>query len=147
MHCILFDGVLVRCGFQTTLFQRFSAAPCTLEAITNSRFAGLDTTIAASIQGEIYQALGEIDKLSWVGVGFPMGSVATLVLFGQCYGTFQMKWLYFCTIALFEIGSAICGTAPNMEAMIVGRVLTGVGGGGMYIGCAMPLLRLMSERN
>ncbi|KAJ5666568.1 major facilitator superfamily domain-containing protein, partial [Penicillium macrosclerotiorum] len=95
---------------------------------------GLDTTIAASIQGEIYQALGEIDKLSWVGVGFPMGSVATLVFFGQCYGTFQMKWLYFCTIALFEIGSAICGAAPNMEAMIVGRVLTGVGGGGMYIG-------------
>ncbi|KAL2830999.1 MFS general substrate transporter [Aspergillus pseudoustus] len=84
---------------------------------------GLDTTIAASIQGEIYHALGEIDKLSWVGVGFPMGSVATL-----------MKWLYFCTIALFEAGSAICGAAPNMEAMIVGRVLTGVGGGGMYIG-------------
>jgi MFS family permease len=76
-----------------------------------------------------------------------MGSVATLVLYGQCYGTFQMKWLYFGTIALFEVGSAICGAAPNINAMIVGRVLTGVGGGGMYIGCATLLLHFMSEGN
>jgi MFS family permease len=76
-----------------------------------------------------------------------MGSVATLVLFGQCYGTFQMKWLYFGTIALFEVGSAICGAAPSMEVMIVGRVLTGIGGGGMYIGYASLLLHIMSGNN
>lgn len=147
MYRVLSDGVLVRCGFQTTIFSLASTALWALQPITNSIIEGLDTTIAASIQGEIYQTLGEIEKLSWVGVGFPMGSVATLVLFGQCYGTFQMKWLYFWTIALFEVGSAICGAAPNMETMIVGRVLTGIGGGGMYIGCALLLLCIMSGRN
>ena len=35
---------------------------------------------------------------------------------------------------LFEVGSAICGAAPTMDALIVGRVLAGIGGAGMYLG-------------
>ena len=38
------------------------------------------------------------------------------------------------SIVVFEIGSAICGAAPNMNAMIVGRVIAGMGGAGMYMG-------------
>jgi MFS family permease len=30
--------------------------------------------------------------------------------------------------------SALCGAAPNMNAEIVGRVLAGAGGNGMYLG-------------
>jgi len=40
---------------------------------------------------------------------------------------------------LFEIGSAICGAAPTMDALIVGRAICGVGGSGMYVG-VMTLL-------
>ena len=36
--------------------------------------------------------------------------------------------------------SALCGAAPNMNAEIVGRVLAGAGGNGMYYG----LLQLLS---
>ncbi|KIM94455.1 hypothetical protein OIDMADRAFT_45814 [Oidiodendron maius Zn] len=96
---------------------------------------GLDTTIAADVQGSILESLGEIEKLSWVGSGFPMGSVATILLLGYCYGLFQIKWVYLGSIVLFEIGSAICGAAPTMDALIVGRVLAGIGGAGMYLGC------------
>ena len=35
---------------------------------------------------------------------------------------------------LFEAGSALCGGAPNMDALIVGRVLAGIGGSGIYLG-------------
>lgn len=38
------------------------------------------------------------------------------------------------SIVLFEAGSALCGAAPTMNAIIVGRVLAGVGGAGMYLG-------------
>ena len=94
----------------------------------------LDTTIAADVQGSILESLGEIEKLSWVGSGFPMGSVATILLLGYCYGLFQIKWVYLGSIVLFEVGSAICGAAPTMDALIVGRVLAGIGGAGMYLG-------------
>ncbi|KAM0510760.1 hypothetical protein ACHAPE_010558 [Trichoderma viride] len=96
---------------------------------------GLDTSIAADVQGPILETLGEIEKLSWVGIGFPMGSVATILLLGSLYGAFDIKWLYLASIVLFEVGSTVCGAAPSMNAMIIGRVVAGVGGAGMYLGC------------
>ena len=63
-----------------------------------------------------------------------MGSVATILTFGSFYGVFDIKWLYLGSIILFEVGSAICGAAPTMDALIVGRVIAGVGGAGMYLG-------------
>jgi MFS family permease len=77
------------------------------------------------------QSLGEIEKLAWVGIGFPMGSVAVILLFGWLYQLFEIKYLFIGSILLFEIGSAICGAAPNMNAMIIGRVIAGMGGSGM----------------
>lgn len=35
---------------------------------------------------------------------------------------------------MFSAGSALCGAAPNMNALIVGRVWAGAGGAGMYLG-------------
>ena len=54
---------------------------------------------------------------------------------GKAYGTFNIKTLYLASVAIFEIGSALCGAAQNMDMMIVGRVITGLGGNGMYTGC------------
>ena len=60
-----------------------------------------------------------------------MGSVAVILLFGWLYQLFEIKYLFIASILLFEIGSAICGAAPNMNAMIIGRVVAGMGGSGM----------------
>lgn len=95
---------------------------------------GLDTTIAASVQGPILESLGEIDKLAWVGIGFPMGAVAVILLIGRFYGLFEIKYLMIGAVITFEAGSALCGAAPSMNAMIVGRVIAGMGGAGMYLG-------------
>ncbi|KAJ5126196.1 hypothetical protein N7526_008373 [Penicillium atrosanguineum] len=45
-----------------------------------------------------------------------------------------MKWLYVAGILLFQGGSALCGGAPNMGALIFGRVIAGAGGTGIYLG-------------
>lgn len=37
-------------------------------------------------------------------------------------------------VVIFEVGSALCGGAPNMNALIVGRVLAGLGATGIYTG-------------
>lgn len=84
---------------------------------------GLDTTIAADVQGPILESLGEIEKLAWVGIGFPMGSVAVILLIGNIYGLFNIKYTFIISQILFEAGSALCGGAPTMNAMIIGRKL------------------------
>jgi MFS family permease len=95
---------------------------------------GLDTTITADVQAAVLSSLGQLPKLGWLGIGFPMGSAATILPIGVSYGLFNIKWLYIASIILFELGSALCGAAPTMTALIVGRVIAGIGGAGMYLG-------------
>jgi len=99
---------------------------------------GLDTTIAADVQASVYETLGDIQNLPWVGLGFPMASVASILLLVRAYGLFNIKVLMLSSIAVFEIGSALCGAAPTSNALIVGRVIAGMGGAGMYLGCVIP---------
>ncbi|KAM6479567.1 major facilitator superfamily domain-containing protein [Trichoderma sp. SZMC 28011] len=95
---------------------------------------GLDTTIAADVQAQVYEALGHIEKLPWIGLGFPMASVATILPFGRAYALFNIKVLLLSSIVVFEAGSALCGAAPTSDALIIGRAIAGVGGAGMYLG-------------
>ncbi|KAI0468801.1 major facilitator superfamily transporter [Xylaria cf. heliscus] len=93
----------------------------------------LDNTIVAAIQPSILEAFGQVELLPWIGVAFALGSTAILP-WGKAYGVFDIKWLLLANILLFEVGSAICGAAPNITALIIGRVIAGVGGCGMYSG-------------
>lgn len=95
---------------------------------------GLDTTIAADVQPAIVKSLGNVQKLSWIGSGFPLGSIAVILPLGYAYGLFEIKKLYLLSILMFEAGSALCGGAPTMDALIVGRIWAGAGGAGMYLG-------------
>lgn len=63
-----------------------------------------------------------------------IGGLAGALPYGNLYALFDAKWLYIVCIVLFLTGSALRGAAPNMAAMIVGRVIAGVGGNGMYVG-------------
>lgn len=96
---------------------------------------GLDTTIAADVQGSVVEAFGHVEQLAWIGAGFPLGSVSVILLSGVVYTTFNMKWAFVASLVVFEIGSAICGAAPSMSALIVGRVIAGAGGSGVFMGC------------
>ncbi|OQU94038.1 hypothetical protein CLAIMM_00458 [Cladophialophora immunda] len=110
---------------------------------------GLDTTIAADVQPNIVKSLGHIEDLAWVGAGFPLGGVAVILPLGYAYGLFEIKTLYLSSIILFEVGSAVCGAAPSMNALIVGRVIAGAGGAGMYLGVLNYLgtFTTLEERN
>ncbi|KAL4974562.1 major facilitator superfamily domain-containing protein [Aspergillus desertorum] len=111
-------------------------------------FYALDNTVVADIQPVIIESLGELDKLTWLSVAFLLGATATNLIWGKIYGHFNAKWTYLFNVAVFEIGSAICGAAPSMNVMIVGRALCGVAGAGLYVG-VMTLLAMtttLSER-
>lgn len=95
---------------------------------------GLDTTIAADVQGAVIETFGQVSQLAWVGAAFPLGSVAVILPYGALFTNFNMKWLYIAGIVLFQAGSALCGAAPTMNALIVGRVIAGMGGTGIYLG-------------
>ncbi|KAI3549245.1 major facilitator superfamily transporter [Colletotrichum abscissum] len=69
-----------------------------------------------------------------------------VLLWGKVYGVFNIKWVYIFNIYLFEAGSALCGAAPNSEALIIDRVIAGVGGSGMYSGTLTYVSVLSNEQ-
>ncbi|CRL28217.1 Sucrose/H+ symporter, plant [Penicillium camemberti] len=121
----------------------------TLASILASTFLyALDATVVADLQSVIVQDLGGITKLSWLSVAFLLSATATNLVWGRVYGHFNAKWFYIFHVTIFEIGSAICGAAPSMNVMILGRAIAGVGGSGLYVGC-MTLIAMtttISER-
>lgn len=95
---------------------------------------GLDATIVANVQVPIVERFGDIESLTWIGAAFPLGSVVVIMPLGVMYGLFDSKWMYISSFIFFEAGSALCGGAPNMNALIIGRVIAGMGGSGLYLG-------------
>lgn len=75
------------------------------------------------------------DYLDYVSDTYPDDyTIANEFDSGKAYGTFNVKWTHVISVIIFIVGSAVCGAAPNMNALIVGRVIAGVGGAGMYLG-------------
>ncbi|KPM45413.1 hypothetical protein AK830_g1233 [Neonectria ditissima] len=104
-------------------------------AIFSANFLyGLDTTIAADIQAAVSESFDNVSQLGWLGVGFGLGATVAILPLGKAYGIFDTKWLYIVSLVMFSAASALCGAAPSMNAMIVGRVWAGAGGAGMYLG-------------
>ncbi|TRX96508.1 hypothetical protein FHL15_002780 [Xylaria flabelliformis] len=109
-------------------------------SILSSAFLfALDNTIVADIQPAVVRDFQSVDKLTWLPVAFLLGASSTNLLWGQYYAYFDAKPLYIICVLIFEVGSAVCGAAPNMNALIVGRTICGLGGAGMYTGVLVLL--------
>lgn len=104
-------------------------------AIFSANFLyGLDSTIAADLQAAVSEEFDNVSQLGWLGVGFGLGSTVFILPLGKAFGIFDTKWLYIACLVMFAAGSALCGAAPSMSALIVGRIWAGAGGAGMYLG-------------
>ncbi|TGO15511.1 hypothetical protein BTUL_0039g00270 [Botrytis tulipae] len=97
-------------------------------------FYGLDTIVTADIQASVAETYSDFSKLGWLGIGFTLGSVAFILPLGKAYAVFDRKWLFIACLTMFAAGSALCGGAPSMNAIIIGHIWAGAGGANMYLG-------------
>jgi MFS family permease len=74
------------------------------------------------------------DDIGWYGSSYLISCAAFQLLFGKLYTLFPIKSVFLSSIALFEVGSAVSGAAPNSSAFIGGRALSGVGAAGIFAG-------------
>jgi MFS family permease len=56
-----------------------------------------------------------------------------MLAFGQLLSVASTKWVYMLLICIFEIGSLLCGVAPSMNILILGRAIAGVGAAGIFV--------------
>jgi MFS family permease len=67
-----------------------------------------------------------------------MGSVATILLWGNLYGLLNIKWLYTLGYGLFAIGNLACAASNTMNGEIIGRVIGGIGGASVSRSASCP---------
>ncbi|KAJ7136303.1 major facilitator superfamily transporter [Mycena crocata] len=94
----------------------------------------IDNTILATAIPKITDQFQSLDDVGWYGSSYLLTTAATQLLFGKFYTFLPVKWVYIAAIAVFEIGSAICGAAPNSNALIIGRAIAGLGSSGIFSG-------------
>lgn len=117
---------------------------CVVTSLLSSIFLfALDNTIVADVQPSIIATLGHIEKLPWVSVAYALGGIAVNLFVSKLFWQFNNKYIFIAGVVIFEAGSALCGAAPSMSALIVGRAMCGVGSAGIYIG-AMNLLSVLT---
>ncbi|PTM58127.1 MDR family MFS transporter [Desmospora activa] len=92
-------------------------------------FAALNQTIVGTVMPRIVSDLGGIQYFNWVFTIFMLTASVTTVLVGKLSDIYGRKIFILTGLALFMIGSFLCGTAQTMIQLIIWRGLQGFGGG------------------
>lgn len=62
-----------------------------------------------------------------------MAVCVSQLLFGKLAARYSIRWIHSIAMFLFLVGSAVCGSAPNSPALIIGRVIAGTGCAGLLV--------------
>jgi MFS family permease len=65
---------------------------------------------------------------------------------GKVYKFYPAKPIFLAGCVIFEIGSAVCGAAPNSKAFIVGRAIAGLGSSGLFSGLMVIMFQIIPLR-
>src|SRR5215470_19033635 len=91
----------------------------------------LDNTILASALPTIGREFGDTHNLPWLITIHLLASTAIVPLYGKVSDIYGRQFSLRIAIAMYMLGSLICALAPSMLALILGRALHGLGGGGL----------------
>src|SRR5216684_3226660 len=92
----------------------------------------LDTSIANVALPHISGSLSaSADESTWILTSYLVSNAIILPLSGWFSGLIGRKRFYMSCVALFTVSSFFCGLAPSLGALVLLRILQGVGGGGL----------------
>jgi MFS family permease len=96
-----------------------------------SFLAALDSTIVATLSGPISTSFNSLSLLSWLASAYFIANAALQPLSGKLTDIFGRKAGLIFSNIFFAAGNLICGLAKEEWVMILGRVVAGMGGGGL----------------
>jgi EmrB/QacA subfamily drug resistance transporter len=95
--------------------------------------ASLDQTIVSTALPTIVGELGGLGHLSWVVTAYLLAVTVVTPLYGKLGDLYGRKRVLQSALALFLVGSALCGLAQGMSELIAFRAIQGLGGGGLMV--------------
>lgn len=89
----------------------------------------IEATIVSTAMPQIAGQLGDLRLYSWVFSSFLLTQTAMTVVFGKLAHLHGRKPVLLAGIAIFLLGSVLCGVARSVSALIVFRLIQGIGAG------------------
>ncbi|KAL2760706.1 hypothetical protein ACRALDRAFT_2024634 [Sodiomyces alcalophilus JCM 7366] len=113
-----------------------SVPPGRLALILGAAYLGvflgaIDSTIIATLSAPISSEFKSLSLLSWLATAYLIANAACQPLSGRLTDIFGRAPGLVLSNLLFAAGNLICGLAQSQSVMIAGRVVAGVGGGGL----------------
>ncbi|GAA3529000.1 MFS transporter [Aeromicrobium flavum] len=95
--------------------------------------ASLSQTVLSTALPTIVGSLDGADHIAWVMTAYLLGMTVTMPMYGRLGDRLGRKPLLLLAITLFTIGSLVGAIAQDMNVLIAGRAIQGLGGGGLMV--------------
>ncbi len=96
--------------------------------------ASIEVTVVATAMPTIVAQLGGLSIYAWVFSAFALASTTAVPIFGKVSDIYGRRPIYLIAMAIFLVGSTLCGFARTMPQLVAFRAIQGLGAGGL-----MPL--------
>lgn len=103
--------------------------PLLTAIMLSSALMAVDATVLATAVPSIVADLGEFSRYPWLFSGYLLAQAVTVPVFSKLADTYGRKPVILTGIAVFIIGSALAVVAPSMTALILCRIVQGIGAG------------------
>lgn len=100
-------------------------------ALLSAAMGSLDQGIVNTALPAIASQFQALPRLSWIVTAFMLTSTITTPIYGALSDIVGRRRMLLISLALFTAGSALCGAARSMDALILFRALQGLGSGGL----------------
>jgi MFS family permease len=107
---------------------------------------GLDNTIISSAIPKITDDFHALEDVGWYASAYMLTVCAFQLMWGKLFTFYTVKWVYLASLFIFELGSLICAVAPTSTALIIGRAIAGIGGGGVSNGSFLLIAHSVPPR-
>ena len=93
--------------------------------------ANLETSIIATALPTITGQFNSFESFAWVGTAYIVTSAISTPLLGKLSDLYGRRLVFQSTMAVFLVGSILCGASQSMGQLIAARAFQGMGGGGI----------------
>lgn len=93
--------------------------------------AAADQTLLATATPVIAAEFGQLHDTSWLATAYLLTQAAMIPVYGRLGDRYGRREMLFVALAIYVLGGITCASAQSMGWLIAGRVLQGLGGGGL----------------
>ena len=103
-----------------------------ITVVSGSFMAVMDISVVNVAMPHMMGTFGEsLSAITWVATSYSIAEITLATMAGWFTALLGRKQLYLLSFAVFTVGSILAGTARSFDAMILYRVIQGIGGGAL----------------